>query len=56
MVEKLRATFKKSQAPGEIEMYPHVHHGFAFPERWCYEKAAAERHWERLLSLYKRRL
>ena len=56
MVDELRALFKQSQAPGEIEMYPNVHHGFAFPERWCYDKAAAERHWERLLNLYKRKL
>jgi len=37
-------------------MYPGVHHGFAFPQRWCYDKPAAERHWERLLALYRRRL
>ena len=56
MVDELRSLFKRSQAPGEIEMYTNVHHGFAFPERWCYNKAAAERHWERLLNLYKRKL
>ena len=54
MVQKLQNAFENSQAPGEIEMYPGVHHGFAFPERWCYDKAAAERHWERLISLYRR--
>ena len=42
--------------PGEIELYPGVHHGFAFPERWCYDKPAAEKHWERLIALYRRRL
>lgn len=26
------------------------------PERWCYDKPAAERHWERLIALYRRRL
>ena len=41
---------------GEIELYPGVHHGFAFPQRWCYDKPAAERHWERLIALYRRRL
>ncbi|MGI9335138.1 MAG: hypothetical protein ACR2RL_18490 [Gammaproteobacteria bacterium] len=25
------------------------------PERWCYDKPAAERHWERLIALYRRR-
>ena len=43
-------------SPGEIELYPGVHHGFAFPQRWCYDKPAAERHWERLIALYRRRL
>ena len=48
--------FKQAGVAGEIEMYPGVHHGFAFPQRWCYDKPAAERHWERLLALYRRRL
>lgn len=56
MVDELRGLFRKSGAAGELEMYPGVHHGFAFPERWCYDKPAAERHWERLFALYKRRL
>lgn len=56
MVEELRGLFKQAGTAGEIEMYPGVHHGFAFPQRWCYDQPAAERHWERLLSLYRRRL
>src|SRR6202008_4134919 len=56
MVEELRGLFAKAGSPGELELYPGVHHGFAFPERWCYDKPAAERHWERLISLYLRRL
>src|SRR5215472_2367462 len=56
MVEELRGLFKKAGSPGELELYPGVHHGFAFPERWCYDKPAAERHWERLAALYRRRL
>ena len=56
MVEELRGLFKKARTAGEIELYPGVHHGFAFPQRWCYDKPAAERHWERLISLYRRRL
>jgi len=43
-------------ANGEVEMYPGVEHGFAFPERKAYDKAAAEQHWERCLSLFRRRL
>ena len=56
MVEELRGLFQRAGTAGEIELYPGVHHGFAFPERWCYDKPAAERHWERLIALYRRRL
>ena len=56
MVEKLKGLFDKSGNPGELEVYPKVHHGFAFPQRWCYYQPAAERHWERLFALYERRL
>jgi len=56
MVEELRGLFEAAGTTGELEIYPRVHHGFAFPQRWCYDKPAAERHWERLLALYGRRL
>ena len=56
MVAELRELFARAGSPGEIELHPGVHHGFAFPERWCYDKPAAERHWERLIALYRRRL
>jgi carboxymethylenebutenolidase len=56
MVEKLKQLFERSGAKGEIEIQPGVVHGFAFPNRWCYDKPAAERHWERLISLYRRNL
>ena len=56
MVEELRGLFQHAGTQGEIELYPGVHHGFAFPQRWCYDKPAAERHWERLIALYRRRL
>jgi carboxymethylenebutenolidase len=56
MVEELKVLFARAGAKGEIEMYMGVHHGFAFPERWCYDVPAAERHWERLIALYRRTL
>jgi carboxymethylenebutenolidase len=56
MVEKLKGLFDASTARGEIEIQPGVVHGFAFPGRWCYDRPAAERHWERLISLYQRNL
>ena len=54
--EELRGLFRRAGTAGEIELYPGVHHGFAFPQRWCYDQSAAERHWERLIALYRRRL
>jgi carboxymethylenebutenolidase len=40
----------------EVELYPKVEHGFAFPQRPAYNKDAAERHWERLFALWRRNL
>ncbi len=54
MVARLMKELKG--ANGEVEMYPGVEHGFAFPERKAYNKAAAEQHWERVLALFGRRL
>lgn len=56
MVAELKALFDASGAAGEVEIHPGVHHGFAFPQRKIYDRAAAERHWERLIALYRRRL
>ncbi len=39
----------------QIEWYPNTHHGFVFPLRdGMYHKESAERHWERLFSLFIR--
>ena len=54
MVAEMGRRFDASGATGELEIQLGVHHGFAFPERWCYDKTAAERHWERLIALYRR--
>ena len=56
MVQALEASLK-SRAKAEVELYPGVHHGFAFPQRGAvYDKTAAERHWERLFALWRRTL
>lgn len=54
IIEKVREGMKGSK--NEVEIYPGTHHGFAFPKRPVYDRDAAERHWERLLSLYRRNL
>ncbi len=56
MVQQLKTLFEESGNSGELEIHPGVHHGFAFPGRWCYDVPAAERHWERLIALYRRNL
>jgi carboxymethylenebutenolidase len=56
MVEALDQTLKAKNLNGEVEVYPGVHHGFAFPQRAVYDKLAAERHWERLFALWRRTL
>lgn len=56
MVETLRQTLKADGARAEVELYPGVEHGFAFPQRPVYDKPAAERHWERILALFRRNL
>lgn len=55
-IDPLKRALKEANATAEVEIYPGADHGFAFPARAVYNKAAAERHWERLLALFKRRL
>jgi len=55
-VENLKTSLAADKIDAEVEIYPGVEHGFAFPQRPAYDKAAAERHWERLNALYRRRL
>jgi len=56
IIEKVKQGMKEAGANAEVEIYPGTHHGFAFPKRPVYHRDAAERHWERLLALYRRNL
>lgn len=56
MVEALDQSLKANGVRAEVEIYPGVHHGFAFPQRPAYDRPAAERHWERLFALWRRRI
>jgi carboxymethylenebutenolidase len=56
MVEALRSHLAETGIEHEVELYPGAEHGFAFPGRAAYRKAAAERHWERLFALFQRKL
>ena len=55
-IAKLEASLKAAGTKHRIEWYPQVEHGFVFPQRYCYSQPMAERHWERLHSLFKRTL
>jgi len=55
--KKLQAALEGAGTPHRIEWYPGAEHGFAFPLRaGIYNRAAAERHWERLFTLFARNL
>ncbi len=56
MIDGLETHLRSISAPARVEWYPGTHHGFAFPLRPAYDKTAAERHWERVLSLFARTL
>lgn len=56
-IQQLQAALEAAGTPHRIEWYPAVEHGFVFPQRvGIYNQPAAERHWERLFSLFGRRL
>ncbi len=55
-VDALARCLEGTAVRHRIERYAGAHHGFAFPDRHCYDKAAAERHWERMLALFRRNL
>ncbi|MHB8528118.1 MAG: dienelactone hydrolase family protein [Caulobacteraceae bacterium] len=56
MIETLKAALAADALRSEVEIYAGAEHGFAFPARAAYDRACAERHWERLFALFRRRL
>ena len=55
MVESLQSHLEEIAINARVEWYPGTQHGFVFPKReGMYDKASAERHWERLFALYRR--
>jgi carboxymethylenebutenolidase len=56
-IQALQQALVEAGTPHRIEWYPAVEHGFVFPQRGAiYNQPAAERHWERLFSLFARNL
>jgi carboxymethylenebutenolidase len=56
VVAQLAESLRRTGVLHEVETYPDTDHGFAFPQRPVYRKQAAERHWERLIALFRRRV
>ncbi len=57
MIAALDAHLRTTPVRYRIETYPDTQHGFVFPKReGMYHKAGAERHWERLIALFRRNL
>jgi carboxymethylenebutenolidase len=56
-IQKLQQSLQAAGTKHRIEWYPAVEHGFVFPLRaGIFNQPAAERHWERLFSLFARTL
>lgn len=56
MIDAFAAALEASTATGTVEWYPGTEHGFAYAERPQYDRAASERHWERMHDLFARNL
>ncbi len=56
VVPDLREALDSGGVVYTIEVHPGTEHGFCFPGRPSYDKAAAERVWDTVFDLYKRRL
>jgi carboxymethylenebutenolidase len=57
MVAKLQEALRTAGTPHRVEWYCGAHHGFVFPRReGIYHQPSAERHWERLFDLFRRKL
>lgn len=57
MINEFEEALAASGTAGRVEWYPGTEHGFTFRERGpLYDKAASERHWERMHDLFARNL
>jgi carboxymethylenebutenolidase len=52
-VDTFQAALENTLVRYELEVYEGVDHGFVFPQRAAYQKASAEKHWERLFELFR---
>jgi len=50
---QLEAALTRAGVPHSVELYPGTTHGFAVPDVPVYDRAASERHWERIIALFR---
>ncbi len=55
-VEQLREALAPCAVTHIIEVHPGTEHGYSFPERPAFQKAAAERNWEHTFAMFGRQL
>jgi carboxymethylenebutenolidase len=56
MAERLEKALSEAQVDHRCEIYPGALHGWTMEDFPVYDKAAAERHWDELIKLYKAKL
>ena len=56
IAEQFTAALQSGGAKAEVDLFKGTEHGFAFPQRPAYNKAAAEKHWESLFALFGKQL
>ncbi|MBI1181472.1 MAG: dienelactone hydrolase family protein [Alphaproteobacteria bacterium] len=54
--DDIRAALEKAGGRHRLEVYADVQHGFTMPDLPVYDRDAAERHWDSLLTLLRRNL
>jgi len=55
-MDRLKAALEAAKTNFTMETYPGAQHGFAANGTPMYDRAAAERHWERILALFREML
>ena len=54
--QKLLADLAAATAGKVSVEYIDAHHGWSFPERWCFDRRASERVWEKALAMFRQAL
>ena len=55
-VDKIKGVLAEAGANALVEVHPGTEHGFVFPARQVFNKAEAERNWERVFAMFRRQL